>query len=315
MKRSYIQTLTIATFLMSTVVFAQRNKATAKNIEEIVSYLSSDELEGRDTGSEGLEKAARYIERIFRTNSVQPYFENYRDEFEVEGQKTFNVVGFIEGQDKELAKEVVILGAHFDHIGKGKENDGDEIANGANDNAAGSAAVIALAKYYAKAKVKKNKRSILFVLFGAEEKGLLGSKHLAKVLKDKDVDVYSMINFEMIGVPLQNKEYQAYITGYEMSNMASKMNEYAGQDFIGFLPEAKKYNLFKRSDNYPFYKAFKVPAQTISTFDFTNYQYYHHVDDEAENLDFEFMADFINQCIPVLTQIFNTADKEIELIK
>ncbi len=290
---------------------AQKSNVTSKEVGEIVTYLTSDELQGRDTGSEGLEKAAVYIETIFKKNKIAPYFKTYRDIFEVEGDKTFNVVGFLEGNDKKLAKEIVILGAHFDHIGKGKEHNGDVIANGANDNAAGTAAVITLAKHYAK--TKSNKRSVLFVLFGAEEKGLLGSKHLSKILKDKGIDLYTMINFEMIGVPLNNQPHKAYITGFEESNMASKLNEYSGETLVGFLAKAKEYQLFKRSDNYPFYKEFKVPSQTISTFDFTNYKYYHHVDDEAENLDFEFMASLINDCAPALEKVFNSETKEIVL--
>ncbi len=294
-------------------LIAQDKGTTSKEVGEIVTYLTSDELQGRDTGSEGLEKAAVYIENIFKENMVAPYFDTYRDTFEVEGQETYNVVGYLKGNDKKLAKELVIIGAHFDHIGKGKEHNGDVIANGANDNAAGSAAVITLAKHFAK--TKSNKRSVLFVLFGAEEKGLLGSKHLAQVLKEKQVDLYTMINFEMIGVALNNQPHKAYITGFEESNMAKKLNEYSGENLIGFLPKAKEYQLFKRSDNYPFYKAFHVPCQTISTFDFTNYKYYHHVDDEAENLDFNFMADLINNCVPAIEKVFNTTEKEIKLNK
>ncbi|TPN81393.1 M20/M25/M40 family metallo-hydrolase [Aquimarina algicola] len=286
-------------------------KTDSKYVAEIMNFLASDELEGRDTGSKGLEKAAERIEEEFKKYGIPPYFDTYRDNFDAKGVATYNVVGYLKGVDKELSKELVIVGAHFDHIGKGKEVNNDTIANGANDNAAGSTAVLALAKQLAK--LKNNKRSILFVLFGAEEKGLLGSKHLANVLKEKGVDLYTMVNFEMIGVPLNAKSYQAYITGYELSNMADKINEYAGSELVGFLPKAKEYQLFKRSDNYPFYQAFKVPCQTISTFDFTNYDYYHHVDDEASEMDFEFMTSLINSSAPVLMKIANSQTKEITL--
>ncbi|PKV52729.1 peptidase M28-like protein [Aquimarina sp. MAR_2010_214] len=286
-------------------------KTKVSDVKDIVDFLASDELKGRDTGSEGLEKAAKFIEEEFKKNKIAPYFETYRDAFDAKGTPTYNIVGYLKGTDKELSKEFIILGAHFDHIGTGKEVDGDVIANGANDNAAGSSAVVSLAKQFAL--LKNNKRSILFVLFGAEERGLLGSTHLAEVLKEKNINVYTMVNFEMIGVPLNDKPYKAYITGYEISNMAQKMNEYAGSELIGYLPKAKEFQLFRRSDNYPFYEQFKVPCQTISTFDFTNYDYYHHVDDEASEMNFEFMAEFINSCIPVITKMANTSDKEIKL--
>ena len=294
-----------------TIGVAQSSNTITSDVEVIMNFLASDELEGRDTGSKGLEKAAHFIESEFKKAGVQPYFETYLDAFDAKGTPTYNVVGYLKGTDPDLTNEFVVIGAHFDHIGTAKAVGGDAIANGANDNAAGSTAVISLAKYFAKA--KNNKRSVLFVLFGAEEKGLLGSKHLAKVLKDKNLDLYTMVNFEMIGVPLNNKPYQAYITGYEVSNMAEKINEYSGKELIGFLPKAKEFQLFRRSDNYPFHSEFNVPCQTISTFDFTNYDFYHHVDDEVSEMDFDFMAKLINDCVPVITTILNTPTKEIKL--
>jgi len=284
---------------------------TVPEVENIMNFLASDALKGRDTGSQGLEKAAQFIETEFKKYGLSPYFDTYRNVFDVKGTETYNVVGYLKGNDPSLANEFVVLGAHFDHIGTGKDVNGDIIANGANDNAAGSTAVISIAKQFAQS--KSNKRSMLFILFGAEEKGLLGSKHLAKVLKEKNIDLYTMVNFEMIGVPLKNKEYMAYLTGYKKSNMAQKINTYVGSELIGYLPKATEYQLFSRSDNYPFYKAFKVPCQTISTFDFTNYDYYHHVDDEISQLDFTFMAMLINNCIPAIEKMTITPEKEIHL--
>ncbi|WP_281988826.1 M28 family metallopeptidase [Aquimarina aggregata] len=288
-----------------------KGNVTAGEVEEIMNFLANDKLGGRDTGSKGLESAAQFVEKEFKEVGVRPYFENYKNSFLAKGVETFNVVGYLEGIDKDLKEEFVIIGAHLDHIGTAKEVNGDVIANGANDNAAGSTAVISLAKQLAK--IKKNKRSVLFVLFGAEEKGLLGSKHLAKVLKEKNIDLYAMVNFEMIGVPLNEKSYEAYITGYEKSNMADKINEYSKSELVGFLPKAKEFQLFQRSDNYPFYKEFNVPCQTISTFDFTNYNYYHHVDDEVSEMNFEFMAKLINNCLPSIVNICRTPTKEITL--
>ncbi|GAA4271378.1 M28 family metallopeptidase [Aquimarina gracilis] len=284
---------------------------TSSEVKDIMSFLASDELAGRNTGSEGLEKAAQFIESEFKEFGLLPYFDTYRNVFDAKGTETFNVVGYLKGTDEKLAKEFIIIGAHFDHIGSGKDVNGDTIANGANDNAAGSTAVISLAKQFAQ--LKNNKRSILFVLFGAEEIGLLGSAHLAKVLKEKNLDLYTMVNFEMIGVPLNEKSYKAYITGYEISNMADKINEYVGSELIGFFSKAKEFQLFRRSDNYPFYSAFNVPCQTVSTFDFTNYSYYHHVDDEVSEMDFEFMTELINSFVPAITKMANSTHKEIKL--
>ena len=280
-------------------------------VADLLKYLSSNELRGRATGSEGIEKAAQKIEGVFKENNLKPYFETYRHNFETQGVEGFNIVGVLPGNDPELKEEFIILGAHYDHIGIQDPIDGDSIANGANDNAAGTVAVVEMAKKFAA--IDDNKRSIMFVLFSAEELGLVGAKKLAKRLKDDDLDLYTLFNFEMIGVPMVNKDYIGYLTGYENSNFAEKFNEYSDKKVLGFLPQAKEYQLFQRSDNYPFYEAFKVPAQSISTFDFTNYNYYHHVADEAEKLDISHMVNVVKSVIPGIYRMANTPEKEIKM--
>lgn len=283
---------------------------TSEEVKNMVSYLASDELNGRDTGTSGIEKAALFIEKELESYNVKPYFETYRDSFKVKGMNAYNVVGYIEGVDPKLKDEFVVIGAHYDHIGISKRIvDNDSIANGANDNAAGTSSVLAMAKYFA-AK-KNNKRSLLFVLFSAEEKGLLGSDHLAKKLKAENFNLYTMVNMEMIGVPFKDRDYIAFLTGYDVSNMAEKINEYAGAHIVGASDVAKKYNLFRQSDNYAFYKAFNLPCHTISSCDLSNYDYYHHVDDETDKLDYTHMANLINTIIPAIEAMSNTATKEI----
>lgn len=282
-----------------------------KDVKSSLEYLASDELEGRNTGSQGIEKAALFIEKVFKKNNIKPYFETYRDSFNIEKIIGYNVVGYIEGNDPKLKKEFVILGAHYDHIGLAKEVNGDVIANGANDDASGTVAVLEWAKYFSK--TKSNKRSVLFTLYAAEEMGLKGSEHLADRLKKENLDLYTMINFEMIGVPRAEGEAMSYITGFNLSNMAEQLNRYSREEIVGFLPQAKAYNLFQRSDNFPFYNTFKVPAQAISTFDFTNFDYYHHVDDEADKMDFNHMTSYINKMIPSLEGMINASSKEIKM--
>ena len=281
------------------------------NLKSSLAYLASDELEGRNTGTIGIEKAAVFIENFFNKNNVKPYFKTYRDSFNIKKINGYNVVGYVEGNDPKLKNEFVILGAHYDHIGTGKEVNGDVIANGANDDASGTVAVMEWAKYFAK--TKSNKRSVLFTLYSAEEMGLKGSGHLAERLKKENMNLYTMINIEMIGVPRDENEIMAYISGYEKSNMGNKLNEYSGKEIIGFFPKAKEFNLFMRSDNYPFYKAFKRPAHAISTFDFTNFDYYHHVDDETDKMDFKHMTSFINLMIPALEGMINAPTQEIKM--
>ncbi len=286
------------------------NFSTDEIVGGVITYLASDELNGREAGSEGIEKAAKYIEEIFRNNGVKPYFESYRDTLTNFEKPAYNVVGYVEGTDKNLKNEFIIIGAHYDHIGAADPVAGDHIANGANDNASGTTAVLEFARYFGR--FGKNKRSIIFALFSAEEKGLLGSRHLAKKLKEQNLNLYAMLNFEMVGVPLVGKDYFMYVTGYEESNLADISNAYAKEKLVGFLPTAKEFNLFQRSDNYPFHTEFGVPSQTFCTFDFTNFDHYHKVGDEVSIMDLDHMALLVNKTIPVLKDIINAPIREIE---
>ena len=282
-----------------------------EDIESMMTFLTSDELQGRDTGSEGIAKAADFIQNIFEENNIKPYFESYRDTLDNYSEDAaYNVVGYLPGKDPLLKNEVVIIGAHYDHIGLLGGNVDDNIANGANDNASGTTTVLQFAKYFGN--LKGNKRTIIFALFTAEEKGLMGSKHLADKLKDKNIDLYTMLNFEMVGVPMVNKNHSLYLTGYELSNLAEVSNKYAKKNLVGFLPKAKEFNLFRRSDNASFHDAFYVPSQTYSSFDFTNFGEYHKVGDEASLMDYMFMATIINETIPMLTGIINSSIKEVK---
>lgn len=301
----------VIALLVGLVISLGNAQTTEKVVAGHENFLASDKLEGRNVGTPGINMAADYIEAYFKKNGVKPYFKTYRDTLGNIKELAYNMVGVVPGTDKELKKEFIVIGAHYDHIGFAEEVNGDTIANGANDNASGTTAVLEFAKYFGTH--KDNKRSILFVLFSAEEKGLLGSEHLAEKLKSQGFNLYCMLNFEMIGVPMQ-AEHISYITGFDMSNMADEINKAAmGEKLVGFLPTAKKYNLFQRSDNYPFSVEFNVPAQTICTFDFTNFDYYHKVGDEADKMDFKHMTAFINKFIPVIKSFSNTKEQTVKL--
>lgn len=274
-----------------------------------LAFLTSDDLAGRDTGSEGINKAAEYLEKTFKEFDIPPYFETYRDSFQFENADGYNIVARLKSDSKKYQKPLII-GAHYDHIGIIKAIDNDSIANGANDNASGTVAVLELAQFLSD---KLLDRDIIFALFSGEEHGLLGSKHLAKTMKSMEVKPYLVFNFEMLGVPLKDKNYEAYITGYDKSNFAKVFNDYYDEEFLGYLPEASKYGLFKRSDNYPFYEVFSVPSHTVCTFDFTNYEYYHHVNDELAELDIEAYLKLVNAMKPGVLQLINETETTVKL--
>lgn len=288
------------------------HEMSANEIKSMVGFLAADNVEGRDTGSHGIEQAALYIEKKLLSYDVTPYFSTYRDSFKINDLEAYNIVGYLEGIDSILKKEVVLIGAHYDHIGfRARPVTNDTIANGANDNASGTATVLAMAKYFGA--MKNNKRSIIFALFTAEELGLRGSRHLAERLSTEKLNLYTMINFEMMGVPFLDRDYQVFATGHDLSNMAEVLNKYAGNKLVGKSEEAAKFNLFKRSDNYAFYEQFNIAAQTISSCDLTNFDFYHHVDDESDKLDYEHMASVVNKFLPTLERVINSEVQEIKM--
>lgn len=285
-------------------------KVQESEVSEFLKILSSDEMEGRETGTKGIEKAAVFLENYFNKINVKPYFKTYRDTLTNFKAPAYNIVGFLEGNDSVLKNEFVILSAHYDHIGVEKNKQQDQINNGANDDASGVTAVAEMAKYFAQA--KSNKRSILFVFFSGEEKGLLGSKSLVQKLQKENFKLYTQLNIEMVGVPMK-RDYLAYITGFDKSNMPQKINEYTGKNTIGFLPKEAEYQLFYRSDNHPFYETFKKPCQSISTFDFENFDFYHHVSDEFKLMDIPHLTSFIQEFLPAVTHIANSPTQEIKI--
>ena len=111
---------------------ASINFAKEENVAKTLKYLASDDLEGRDSGSKGIEKAAVFLENILKENGVKPYFKTYRDTLSNFDKPAYNIVGYIEGNDAKLKNEFVIIGAHYDHIGRIKAVNNDDIGNAAN---------------------------------------------------------------------------------------------------------------------------------------------------------------------------------------
>jgi hypothetical protein len=278
--------------------------ASSTQIAADVAFLSSDELQGRDTGSEGILQAASYLRERLEDLGVKPYEGSYLDMFDTGQVNGFNVLGILPGSGGLLKDEVVVIGAHYDHIGIVDAVGGDTIANGANDNATGTATVLAIAE--ALAKLDFNRRTVVFAFFSAEEKGLLGSKHLAARMKAENKNVVAMINFEMTGVPMVNSPYIAYLTGYDTSNMGDVFNAANNKRVVtGKLEQAAQYQLYKRSDNYPFATEFNVPSQTFSTFDFTNFDYYHQPGDEIQHVNAVHMAAVVDATLPGILEVIN----------
>jgi hypothetical protein len=190
----------------------------------------------------------------------------------------FNVAGVIPGKSK--AKEIVVFSGHYDHIGIRPAVNGDSIANGADDNASGTAAMIALAKYYKK--LNNNERTLIFVAFTAEEMGGYGAKYFSEQLNPDEV--IAMFNIEMIGKESKFGKNAAFITGFERSDFGKILQKNLKGSPFTFHPDPyPQQNLFYRSDNATL-AALGVPAHTISTDQIDTDKLYHTVDDEYDTL-------------------------------
>lgn len=190
-----------------------------------------------------------------------------------------NIVGILPGRSKP--DESVIFSAHYDHIGIQKPVAGDSIANGADDDASGTTAVISLAKYFSK--IKTNERSLIFVAFTAEEIGGFGSKYFSQQLDPEKI--IAMFNIEMIGKPSKWGQNAAFITGFERSTFGEILQEnLKGTEFQIHPDPYPEQNLFYRSDNATLARL-GVPAHSISTDQIPTDPYYHTVDDEVSTLD------------------------------
>jgi Zn-dependent M28 family amino/carboxypeptidase len=190
-----------------------------------------------------------------------------------------NVVGILPGKSKP--NEFVIFSGHYDHIGIRAAEAGDSIANGADDDASGTTAVIELARYFKK--VKNNQRTLIFVAFTAEEIGGFGSKYFSEQLNPDQV--VAMFNIEMIGKPSLWGQNFAFITGYERSDFGEILQKNLKGTSFEFRPDPyPTQNLFYRSDNATLARL-GVPAHTISTDEIDIDKLYHTVNDEVETLD------------------------------
>jgi Zn-dependent M28 family amino/carboxypeptidase len=296
--------------LILTLIFSSCSKE-KKSLEEIksqikvndtkniISILSSDSLKGRDNKNRGYFKAADYVIKYFKKNNINPLYNGFKDIFYSDSIESYNIVGTVGEFLNE--RKTILIGAHLDHIGVIGVGP-DSIYNGANDNASGCVSVLQIGSFLSQFEWDYN---IILALFAEEENGLRGSYNLANRMKKESINLEYVINFEMIGKEMNIGTNKVYLTGYKISNLAQEINRVV-PGFVTFFSKSAEFNLFQRSDNYPFYKAFDIPSQTLSSFDFENYKYYHHFDDEVNNLNIEnlneiivssafFISNFLNQ--------------------
>jgi hypothetical protein len=212
---------------------------------------------------------------------------------------TWNAVGILPGRDPALRKSVILLTAHLDHLGVGKAVEGDNIYNGADDDASGTTAVLELAR--ALGSGAKPRRTVIFALFGSEEAGGLGSlwfeAHPPMALRN----VAANLEFEMIGRPdLKYSRDRLWLTGWDRSNLGPVLAAHGARLVADRRPEEQ---FFARSDNYVLAKK-GIVAQTVSSFGL--HADYHQPSDDLAHIDFRHMTVAIESLIEPLEWLANS---------
>lgn len=189
-----------------------------------------------------------------------------------------NVIAVLPGKTKP--EEIVLYSAHYDHLGMTK-TDGDNIYNGADDDASGTAAIINIAQYYAKQ--GNNARTLMFAAFSAEEIGGFGSQYFSKQLDPKKIT--AMINIEMIGKPSKFGAGTLWMTGMERSDLGEQLNQALAESGKEIHKDPyPEQGLFYRSDNATLARL-GVPAHSFSSTQLDKDEHYHQVSDDISSLD------------------------------
>lgn len=214
--------------------------------------------------------------------------------------KAKNVMGYIEGTDPKLKHEYILLSAHYDHIGIAAkpvtaEGKTDSICNGARDNAVGVASLISASRYFAK---HPPKRSVLFISYGAEEVGLVGSKYFVGNPPLPLSQIVFNLNNDNTGY---NNTSSISVLGSGRTTADDDIRRAAASYQFDFLPELfPEERRFMRSDNFPLAQA-GIPAITftmaIDSINRNAQLHYHSVLDEVENMDLEYVLKFIHSYI------------------
>jgi Zn-dependent M28 family amino/carboxypeptidase len=212
-----------------------------------------------------------------------------------------NVVALLPGTTKK--DEFVVVSAHYDHIGTGIPVDGDAVYNGADDDATGTTAVLLLAE--AMQKQPPPQRSVLFVCFSAEERGLRGSAAFCERPPVPGDRIVANLNLEMLGRPEPGKAGMAWITGAGHSDFATIVGAALAKGGVERIDFPMADRLFTASDNFSFVRH-GVVAHSLSAGSL--HADYHQPSDEVELLDIPHMTKVIQALVHVVRDL---ADRDV----
>jgi hypothetical protein len=223
-----------------------------------------------------------------------------------ERRETDNVLGYLEGSDPKLREEVVVIGAHYDHLGMGGEGSRDrsetpQIHPGADDNASGTAGLMELAQHFA-AQKPRPRRSLLFIAFSGEELGLLGSAHYVKKPRIPLDRTVAMVNMDMIG---RAKGNTLMVLGSGTSPVWKEVLETANRDLQFNLRPTNSG--FGNSDHSSFYGK-DVPVLFFFT---GTHPDYHRPSDTWEKINLAGQTKIVKLVANVVTQIAGLPERPL----
>jgi len=287
---------------------------TVELLKKHASFLASDDLEGRCAGYPGCDKAAAYIADVFKKAGLKPAGDagGYYQKFRLIGKDTQNVVGLIEGSDPALKDEVIVIGAHYDHVGTAEQRDfgrmggkgDDTIWNGADDNGSGTTCVLALAQAFGTGALQA-RRPILFICFSGEEAGLVGSRYYTNHPLSPIEKHAFMLNLDMVGRnPTKAMEIhgvgsaeggvirKAVERAVTASGLKSKLN-----DAVTLVGGDSDHSSFadKRVPYAFFFSGFHAD--------------YHRPSDHAEKLAYDNMVKVVGTSMDILLEMANLEEK------
>jgi len=300
---------------VSAVAQGARAKSTVseESVRRYMNALASDEMRGRGSATADELRAAQYIASQLKLLKIKPagddggYLQTVKFQRRQRGNPnalptegtTTNVIGIIPGSDGRLSKEAILLTAHLDHLGVREGMPGDNIFNGADDDASGVTAVLELAE--ALAKGPPPKRTVVFALFGSEEIGGYGARYFQEHPPVPVASLVANLEFEMIGRPdAAVAPHTLWLTGYDRSDLGAQLAAHGARLVADPHPEQ---NFFRRSDNYVL--ALKgIIAHTVSSYGL--HSDYHRPSDDLAHVDFAHMTEAIASMVAPVEWLVNT---------
>lgn len=263
-------------------------------LKDNLEYLASRELEGRMSGKKGNITAAEYIKKAYESYNLPTMYHKFNIQRMNPGPKneigddfTQNVYAWIEGNDPNIKDEIVVVGAHMDHIGYGPQMSRSrkiDIHPGADDNASGTVVLMEIAQAFSMLK-GKNKRTVVFQSYSAEEMGLIGSRYYCNnpVFPKEKPSINKhifMLNMDMVGYLGKGQDQATFSTGESSVDISKLITELG--DKYSFARSITSRGS-GGSDHASFYNK-KVPIAFLHT---GLHSYYHTPEDTADKINYQ----------------------------